>query len=248
MGSLKAEIRELALGAGFNSVGFTTPEKVDDLRYGWVFDVREVKRPREIMPEANSVIMLTFHMWDPAFMIQIDSPDWKGYRFHGPDDKVEGYYVSYQVSMVKALPILSRLLELGHRAQFTTAIPMKTTAAMCGLGRQGKNTLLVTPEAGPRVGLMAILTSAELEPDKPFSKDFCEGCDKCVKACPTGALTPYHIDPMRCLAYASENPGRTDFAPEIREKERRLVKRPTPRSYVECSVCMYACPVGKKGV
>lgn len=65
--------------------------------------------------------------------------------------------------------------------------------------------------------------------------------------CPTGALTPYSIDPMRCLAYASENPGRTDFAPEIRDNERRLAKRPTPRSYVECSVCMYACPVGKAG-
>jgi epoxyqueuosine reductase len=95
---------------------------------------------------------------------------------------------------------------------------------------------------------MSILTSAELEPDQPFKEDFCEGCDRCIRACPTGALIPYKIDPMRCLTYASENPGRTDFAPEIRDKERRLVVRPTPRSYVECSACMYACPVGKKSV
>jgi len=246
MGSLKSEIRDMALKAGFAAAGFTSPEAVDDLKYGWVYDVREVKKPSEILPEANSVIMLTFHMWDPAFMLQIDSPEWKGYRFHGPGDKAEGYYISYQVSMVKALPILTRFLELGHKAQFTTAIPMKSTAVRAGLGRQGKNTLLVTPEVGPRVGLMGILTSAKLEPDQPFTGDFCEGCDKCVKACPTGALSPYKIDPMRCLAYASENPGRTDFIPEIREKERKLAKRPTPRSYVECSACMYACPVGKR--
>ncbi|MFH2110440.1 MAG: 4Fe-4S double cluster binding domain-containing protein [Candidatus Bathyarchaeota archaeon] len=246
MGSLKAEIREMALEAGFNSVGFTTPEKVDGLRYGWVFDVRELKRPREFMPDARSVIMLTLHVWDPTFMMQISSPEWKGYMFHGPDEKIEGYYIAYQVSMAKAMPIVSRLMELGYKAQFNTAIPMKTTAVVCGLGCQGKNTLLVTPEVGPRVGLMAVLTSAELEPDQPFKGDFCEGCDRCIKACPTGALTPYKIDHMKCLTYASENPGRTDFAPEIREKERRLVTRPTLRSYVECSVCMYACPVGKR--
>jgi len=244
---LKEEIRGLALGAGFNSVGFTTPELVDGLRYGWVFDVRELRRPREFMPEARSVIMLTLHVWDPTFMMQISSPQWKGYMFHGPDEKIEGYYIAYQVSKVNALPILSRLLELGYKAEFNTAIPMKTTAVACGLGCQGKSTLLVTPEVGPRVGLMSILTSAEIEPDQPFTGDLCEGCDRCIRACPTGALTPYKIDHMKCLTYASENPGRTDFAPEIRDKERKLVNRPTPRSYVECSVCMYACPIGKKG-
>jgi epoxyqueuosine reductase len=175
LGGLKEEIRELALGAGFNSVGFTTPELVDGLRYGWVFDVRELKRPREFMPEARSVIMLTLHVWDPTFMMQINSPEWKGYMFHGPDEEIEGYYIAYQVSMAKAMPIVSRLMELGYKAEFNTAIPMKTTAVACGLGRQGKNTLLVTSEVGPRVGLMSILTSAELEPDKPFGGGFLRG-------------------------------------------------------------------------
>jgi hypothetical protein len=45
--------------------------------------------------------------------------------------------------------------------------------------------------------------------------------------------------------YASENPRSRKVPYETREMEKRLVKRPTPNSFIECSTCLEACPIGK---
>ena len=112
----------------------------------------------------------------------------------------------YQISQTKAWPLVWFLREKGYQAVITESIPMKTTAIKCGLGCQGKNTLLIHPELGPRIGLMAILTNAELDCDEPFKGDLCHDCDKYIKACPSAALRPYRIDINLCMAYAAENP------------------------------------------
>jgi epoxyqueuosine reductase len=147
--------------------------------------------------------------------------------------------------MSKAWPIVSYLREQGHKAQLSTKLPLKTTAIACGLGQSGKNTLLVNPEYGPRLGLMAILTSAELDIDEPYTDDICGDCTICIDACPTKALTPYHIDIRRCLTYASENPGKTDLDKDVRELEEKLIIRPTRNSYIECYLCAEVCPIGQ---
>jgi epoxyqueuosine reductase QueG len=191
------------------------------------------------------VIMLVLHAWDKIYGLEIESPDWKGYSFHSPEENIEGYYMSYMVSQSKAWPIVSYLREQGYKAQFSTSIPMKTTAIKCGLGQSGKNTLLVNPEYGPRLGLMAILTSAELDIDELFTENLCGDCTKCINACPTKALTPYHVNIERCLTYAAENPGRTDLAEDVRELEKKFITRPSRNSYIECYICAEVCPVGQ---
>jgi len=242
--ALKDEIKEMAIEHGFVAAGVTNPDNLSSLPYGWVADVKELKRPAEELPEVKSVIMLVLHAWDKVFGLQIDSPRWKGYGFHSPDENIEGYYMSYMVSMSKAWPIVSYLREKGFKAQLSTTIPLKTTGKACGLGQTGKNTLLVNPEYGPRLGLMAILTSAKLAVDAPFTGDLCGECTRCVDACPTKALTPYNIDIQRCLTYAVENPGKTDLPSDVRELEEKLIVRPSKNSYIECYICAEVCPVG----
>jgi epoxyqueuosine reductase len=246
--SLSKNIKQMALEQGFVAVGITSLEHLGELPYGWVADIRNLKHPRDELPETKSVIMLILHAWDRVFGLQIDSPMWKGYGFHSPDEKIEGYYISYMISMNKAWPIVSYLRENGFKAQLTTSIPFKTTAIACGLGQSGKNTLLVNPDYGPRLGLMAILTSAELDTDEPFIEDLCEDCTRCLDACPTKALTPYHIDIKRCLTYAAENPGKTDLPSDVRELEVKLITTPTSNSYIECYICADVCPVGEEQV
>jgi len=48
------------------------------------------------------------------------------------------------------------------------------------------------------------------------------------------------------MVYASENPRSRQVSMETRELEKRFVKRPTPNSFIECSICLEACPIGKK--
>lgn len=243
--NMTQKIRKLALQNGFKAIGITTPNKLKDLPYGWVADVTELKRPEEVLPQVKSVIILALHTWDRAFFLQINSPEWKGYSFHKQEEEIEGYYISYEISKNKAWPIVTLLREKGYKAMITTAIPMKTAAVKAGLGCQGKCTLLVNPEIGARLGLMVVLTSAELEISEPFTNDLCGDCELCIKACPTNALTPYHIEINRCLAYASENPGLSSIPVDVRDVEEKVIVRPTSDSYVECSICMQACPIGK---
>lgn len=242
---LTRRVKKMAYDEGFKAVGIARPESLEDLPYGWAFDVRELKRPRELIPSARAVIVTVLHCWDRAFFTQIKSPEWRGYGLHSPDEEFEGYYSSYMISMTKAWPIVSMLRDEGHEATLSVAIPMKTTAMKCGLGAIGKNSLLIHPEVGPRLGLMAIVTSAELEPDEPFTEDLCGDCTRCLDACPTKALRPFGITIERCLTYASENPGKTSIPEDVRELEEKLVVKPTENSYIECSICMQVCPYGK---
>lgn len=65
---------------------------------------------------------------------------------------------------------------------------LQDAAVSAGLGRVGKNRMLITPQYGLYVHLSMIVTDAPLEPDAPREGDPCAGCSLCLKACATGAL------------------------------------------------------------
>ncbi|MCX6549064.1 MAG: epoxyqueuosine reductase, partial [Acidobacteria bacterium] len=39
----------------------------------------------------------------------------------------------------------------------------------------------------------------DLPPDPPSPAEHCGTCTACLEVCPTGALTPFLLDPARCL-------------------------------------------------
>jgi epoxyqueuosine reductase len=84
----------------------------------------------------------------------------------------------------------------------------KPLAEMAGLGWMGKHTLLISPSIGSWFVLGEVVWDLDLAPDPPAG-DGCGDCDRCLRACPTGALVaPYHLDIGRCLSYLTvENRG-----------------------------------------
>ena len=71
---------------------------------------------------------------------------------------------------------------------------MRHAAVAAGLGQFGWNTIVLTPEFGPRNRFGAVLTTAKLKPDPmmdgPRLCDY-EHCHVCTDVCPTGAIPCY---------------------------------------------------------
>lgn len=247
MTSLTENLKQLAQEVGFASVGISKPEMLEDLPYGPVGKVTTLKSPVQELPGVKSIILLVFHTWDKIFSLSVDSPEWRGYGLHSPEEKFESYYLPYEIMKNKAWEIVDFLRREGYESKYSLRIPLKTTAINCGLGCQGKSTLLITPGHGPRVNLISVLTTAELEIDAPFAANLCGNCNLCVTACPTKALDPYSITIEKCMTYSAESPCSSDVSPHVREMEKKLVLRPSKNSYIECARCMEVCPIGKKG-
>src|SRR6266480_3229279 len=74
-------------------------------------------------------------------------------------------------------------------------------AAQAGIGWHGKNTMLIDERLGTWFFLAEILTTLELPADQ-LVRDRCGTCERCIKACPTGAITaPHRLDARRCISY-----------------------------------------------
>jgi epoxyqueuosine reductase len=106
-------------------------------------------------------------------------------------------------------------------------------AAQAGIGWHGKNTMLIDEQLGTWFFLAEILTTLELPADQPVG-DRCGTCERCIKACPTGAITaPHRLDARRCISYFTiELKGSIplDFRPLIGDR------------IFGCDDCLDVCP------
>lgn len=110
----------------------------------------------------------------------------------------------------------------------------KTAATRAGLGWIGKNALLVTPEFGPRVRLVTVLTDLPLKTNSPFEDTQCKNCVRCIEICPVKAIKGNNwrigverdelVDVYTCNKLIEEN--------------KKIFNAPI------CGQCISACPVG----
>ena len=118
---------------------------------------------------------------------------------------------------------------------FTDSAPVMEVelASRAGVGWRGKHTLLLNREAGSYFFLGEIYTDLPLPVDPPVA-EHCGTCNRCMPACPTGAIVgPYELDARRCISYLTiEHKG------AIPEDLRPLVGN---RVY-GCDDCQLACP------
>jgi epoxyqueuosine reductase len=91
----------------------------------------------------------------------------------------------------------------GHQKCYVDTGPVleRDHAAHGGIGWHGKSTMLVSQRLGTWFFLAEILTTLELPPDEPVPNR-CGTCERCITACPTGAITgPHQLDARRCISY-----------------------------------------------
>jgi len=168
---------------------------------------------------------------------------------NGPTKKYAAHYHLVNALLTSIASKTTRLIKsFGYKAfplpvaqtidknELKAIFPHKTAATRAGLGWIGKNALLVTPEFGPRVRLITILTDYPFELDLPIEKDQCNKCNKCVDICPLNALKGNSwqigvkrydlVDVLLCSKLIEEN--------------KKILNAPV------CGQCISVCPIGGK--
>jgi len=178
-----ALVKEYGIKAGANVVGIAASKDFSLAPDGF--------KPTDVLPECLSVIVLgaTF---SPEVLCDIDE------------------YTTSRNEMLTALTSIAketakRIKGDGYNTKVISAaggkwvdgdgrkeqfgyISLKHAAEIAGLGFIGKNYLLTNPQYGNLLWFSAVLTDAELTPDEKTQSDMCDNCNKCVVACPAGAL------------------------------------------------------------
>jgi ferredoxin len=229
---LTAEVKEVASKFGASLVGVVSSHVIDSFANIWVgWKIQEyTKKTVDVMPDARSVVVMAYHVWDDMLELAIQ----KGEEWVYPG------YIPLDVLIVAVKSFLGRR---GYEAAYARSISHKRLAQLAGFGNYGKNSLIINPMFGPWLRFAAVLTNAELTASTPFSRDLCGDCEECLKACPSGALTPYKVDDSRCLLGAHlSNKTRFEQNPEWRSIEPPLTKN----SHLMCMKCQKACKYGRK--
>ena len=113
----------------------------------------------------------------------------------------------------------------------------KLAAHLAGLGWIGKSCLLITPNHGPRVRWVNVLTDAPLEPTGSPMAPRCGECTACVDACPIHAFTG--------LTFMPDEPRETRF--DAAACDRFFKEQEKKQGVAVCGLCLWACPHGRKG-
>jgi epoxyqueuosine reductase len=248
--AIREAIRERALAAGFDAVGFAAAHLDDEARdhlrefiargwhgdMGWLAATADRRGdPQALWPEAQTVVVLGVN-YAPA-----DDP------LALADDRQAGavsVYArgrDYHDTLKRRLKALARWIDgkwPGALKLFVDTAPVmeKPVAQQAGIGWQGKHTNLVSREFGSWLFLGEIFLSLKVEPDPP-EPDRCGSCRRCLDICPTAAFpAPHRLDARRCISYLTiEHKGMIP-----------LELRPLIGNRVYgCDDCLAVCPWNK---
>jgi epoxyqueuosine reductase len=186
--------------------------------------------PQKVLPGARSIIVLALNYFQGVPQAG-DTPAATGKiaRYARGDD--------YHDLVTNKLDKIDEFLRAvgGQQKCYVDTGPVleRDHAAEAGIGWHGKSTMLIDERLGTWFFLAEVLTTLELPPDEPAS-DRCGTCERCIKACPTGAITaPHRLDARRCISYLTiELKGSIplDLRPLIGDR------------IFGCDDCLDACP------
>lgn len=80
-------------------------------------------------------------------------------------------------------------------------IDFNKAAVVCGLGTPGLHGKVIVPKYGTYMRFVYIITDMPLEFDEPFEGNLCDGCEKCLNACPGKAISNEGVDTWQCSVY-----------------------------------------------
>ena len=218
---LTASVKKLAHSLGADLVGVAQADSFIEAPNG--------HRPEDLLRGARSVIVMAIHLLDASF----ESAPNREYAITYSTVNQELNRIAFRVGRF--------LQDKGYRALQVPASPPydmernmgdlshRHAGQLAGIGVFGKNSLLLSRKFGSRMRLVSVITDVSLKPDNPLDLDLCRDCDKCLRACPVGALKGERIvDKPKCDAHHVEVGEKLQLG-----------------DLDICGVCIRVCPVGK---
>lgn len=114
-------------------------------------------------------------------------------------------------------------------------------ARVCGLGRYGKNHMLIHPELGTQFHIghfYLVIEPQKVHQSKPIkiedsiSYEGCVNCNKCVSACPAKICGQVQMNRLKCISYLTQTKKNLEIA-EMKRIGNRLYG---------CDICQIVCP------
>jgi len=243
---LSQQIKSFARSIGVDLIGFA-PAEPDEQgqkhlelflaqhRQGsmhYLEDPQKRTTPQMLLPEAKSVIVIAINYYREVPEISPDHGRFARYAYGRDYHKV----IKKLLKQIKKFILEQTPQAVCKLCVDSAPLLEKSYAVQAGLGFIGKNTTLITQEFGSYVLLGELLTTLELEYDKP-KEGTCGTCTRCLDACPTKALVSANqMDATRCISYLTiENKG------------------PIPQEFhtamgnwiFGCDICQEVCPYNK---
>jgi epoxyqueuosine reductase len=239
------QIKQKALELGFSDIGFAMiePLSTDEHKLqNWLNNGYQAgmdymnnhfeKRvnPALLVEGAQSVISVIINYTPKKLQVDPAAPKLARYAY-GADyhfvikDKLNELFLYIKDNIYTSL----------NGRVFTDSAPIldRAWAAKAGLGWIGKNTNLIHKKLGSYVLIGELISNLPLQPDQPI-KEACGGCQRCIDACPTGALlAPYQLDANKCISYLTI---------EHREALPEALKEQFENWAFGCDICQEACP------
>ncbi len=244
-------LKQKALDLGFHQVGIARVADWDHeqqpnqalqrwLDQGYQADMAWMANPKrqdihQVLPGVRSVIALALNYYTPHS--HSDDPN------HGKISRY-GWGRDYHRVLGKKLKALSLWIEdqpstdgaaIATRWYVDTGpLSDKLWAQRAGLGWIAKNSNLISRQYGSWMFLSEILTTLDLEPDRPHTAH-CGTCTRCLDACPTQAIAqPFVVDANRCIAYHTIENRAAELPDGIAVNLKGWV--------AGCDICQDVCP------
>ena len=221
------KIKEFARNLGADLIGIGDAKRMDEAPPG--------HKPTDYLPDAKSIIVVVVRInYSAVEGLPITRNE---YVNAGDAAGVKINNIIFELARKLEEEGFSAIPFFGGEDSKTIMgdLSLKHAAVAAGLGEFGLNNLFLAPKCGPRVIIAAIITNAEIKPNKPFQGQLCDLCEDCLKICPSGALKNpqgydrtkgWTIDKHKCNHYINE------------------ILKPI-YGHFSCGMCIMACHVGR---
>jgi epoxyqueuosine reductase QueG len=183
---VKEQIRDCILKLGADVCGFASVDRFSNAPKGF--------HPIDIFEECKTVIVFAVAL--PKGLLQVDSR------------LIYAHFNEISCPMVDKIAFQTAIIIEKNYNKIAVPLPcdtpyeywdeesmegrglisMKHAAEQAGLGRIGKNSLLINKQYGNMLTIGAVLTNVDI-PSDPLSESFCiDSCNICINNCPVKAL------------------------------------------------------------